>query len=201
MTKTEFQAIVLAGGRGTRFTELTGDRPKCLLPVGPFPMVFYPLHMLQAHGFQEITVIVLESQRSEIQQAIERTPIKAKLDFATLPSDTDYGTADALKHIQDRIKCDLVVVSCDTITNVSLLPMLNYFRQYNAAVVAQLFKGGIEADVVVPGPKTKHKQGEYACTASVTFIHAITFPLCVHRTRSDWRPIEYATIDISGVDQ
>lgn len=129
MTKTEFQAIVLAGGRGTRFTELTGDRPKCLLPVGPFPMIFYPLHMLQTHGFQEIIVIVVESQRSEIQQAIERTPIKTKLDFATLPSDTDYGTADALKHIKDKIKCDLVVVSCDTITNVSLFPMLNYFRQ------------------------------------------------------------------------
>lgn len=175
MTRTEFQAIVLAGGRGTRFTELTGDRPKCLLPVGPFPMVFYPLHMLQSHGFQEIIVIVLESQRSEIQQAIERTPIKAKLDFATLPSDTDYGTADALKHIQDRIKCDLVVVSCDTITNVSLLPMLNYFRQYNAAVVAQLFKGGIEADVVVPGPKTKHKQG--SCPHSPFFIQRNNIPI------------------------
>lgn len=161
MTKTEFQAIVLAGGRGTRFSELTGDRPKCLLPVGPFPLIFYPLHMLQKHGFQEIIVIVLESQRSEIQQAIERTPIKAKLDFATLPSDTDLGTADALRHIQDRIKSDLIVVSGDTITNVSLFPMVNHFRQYNAAIVAQLFKGGIEADTIVPGPKTKHKQGNY----------------------------------------
>lgn len=37
--------------------------------------------------------------------------------------------------------------------------MLNYFRQYNASIVAQLFKGGAEADAVVPGPKTKHKQG------------------------------------------
>lgn len=102
MVKTEFQAIVLAAGRGTRFPELTGDRPKCLLPVGPFPMIFYPIHMLQKHGFQEIIVIVLESQRSEIQQALERTPIKAKLDFATIPSDVDYGTADALRHIQDK---------------------------------------------------------------------------------------------------
>lgn len=102
MTRTEFQAIVLAGGRGDRFPELVGDRPKCLLPIGPFPMIFYPLQMLQKHGFQEIIVIVLESERSEIQQALERTPLKTKLDFATLPSNSAFGTADALKYINDR---------------------------------------------------------------------------------------------------
>lgn len=102
MVKNEFQAIVLAAGRGSRFFELTGDRPKCLLPIGPFPMIYYPLHMLEKHGFQEIIVIVLESQRFEIQQALERTPIKAKLDFIGLPMDADFGTAGAIKHIHDR---------------------------------------------------------------------------------------------------
>lgn len=102
MTRTEFQAIVLAAGRGTRLPELTGDRAKCLLPIGPFPMIFYPLQMLQKHGFQEIIVVVLESQRAEIQQAVERLPLKVKFDFATIPSDSDYGTADAFRHIQDR---------------------------------------------------------------------------------------------------
>lgn len=102
MTRTEFQAIVLAAGRGTRLPELTGDRPKCLLPIGPYPMIFYPLQMLQKHGFQEIIVIVLEAQRSEIQQALERLPLKVKIEYATIPSDSDYGTADALRHIQDR---------------------------------------------------------------------------------------------------
>lgn len=39
--------------------------------------------------------------------------------------------------------------------------MLKYFRQNNASIVAQLFKSGIEADAVVPGPKAKHKQGMF----------------------------------------
>lgn len=51
MVVLEFQAVVLAAGRGTRLPELTGDRPKCLLPIGPFPLLWYPLHMLQKHGF------------------------------------------------------------------------------------------------------------------------------------------------------
>lgn len=101
MAKNEFQAIVLAAGGGSRVSDLIGDRPKCLLPIGPFPMIYYPLNMLEKHGFQDIIIIVLESQRSEIQQALEKAPIKAKLEFATIP-DND-GTADALRHIQDRL--------------------------------------------------------------------------------------------------
>lgn len=34
----EFQAIVFAGGRGSRYPDLIGDRPKCLLPIGPIPI-------------------------------------------------------------------------------------------------------------------------------------------------------------------
>ena len=52
----------------------------------------------------DVIIVVQETQKSEIQQALERTPIKLKLDFATIPSDLDFGTADSLKHIQDRYR-------------------------------------------------------------------------------------------------
>lgn len=102
MRYTEFQAVLLAGGRGTRFPELTGDKPKCLLPIGPFPLVFYPLQMLHRNGFQEVLVVVIESQRLEIQQAVEKLPLKLKVEYATIPADVDFGTADALRHIYDK---------------------------------------------------------------------------------------------------
>lgn len=47
----EFQAIVLAGGRGTRMNDLTSDIPKCLLPIGNKPMIWYPVKMLEKAGF------------------------------------------------------------------------------------------------------------------------------------------------------
>lgn len=48
----EFQAIVMAGGRGSRMTELTAGRPKCLLPIGNKPMVWYPLQLLERTGIR-----------------------------------------------------------------------------------------------------------------------------------------------------
>ena len=97
----EFQAIVLAAGRGTRLPEVIGDLPKCLLPIGPFPLLYYPLSLLQQHNFQEVIVIVMENERNDIQQALERTALKIKIDYAIIPG-SDFGTADSLRHIHDK---------------------------------------------------------------------------------------------------
>lgn len=50
----EFQVIVLAAGKGSRITELTARKPKCLLPIGNQPMVYYPLKIIEKYGFKGI---------------------------------------------------------------------------------------------------------------------------------------------------
>ena len=50
----EFQAIVLAGGKGSRLDELSSNTPKCLLPIGNKPMIWYPVRMLEKAGFNGI---------------------------------------------------------------------------------------------------------------------------------------------------
>lgn len=56
-----------------------------------------------------------------------------------------------------RIKTDFLVVSCDVVTNVSLHPVINKFREHNASMATLLFPGKFEAGVTVPGPKSKEK--------------------------------------------
>lgn len=60
-TKPEIQAVVLAGGTGTRIKELTKKRPKCLLPIANRPMIYYPLKSLLDAGFagQSLTALLL----------------------------------------------------------------------------------------------------------------------------------------------
>ncbi|KAM7343537.1 eukaryotic translation initiation factor 2B subunit gamma [Cochliomyia hominivorax] len=157
MVTQEFQAVVLAAGRGTRLPEVLGNTPKCLLPIGPYPLIWYPLNLLQQHNFQEALIVVLETERSEIQLTLERLSLKMKLDFVSIPSDSDFGTADSLRYIHDKIQSDFLVLSCDIVSNVSLYPLINKFRQHDASLAALLFKSGFESDVTLPGPKTKHK--------------------------------------------
>jgi glucose-1-phosphate thymidylyltransferase len=52
-----YRGIVLAGGRATRLGELTRVTNKHLLPVGPMPMVYYPLRKLIGAGIRDILLV------------------------------------------------------------------------------------------------------------------------------------------------
>lgn len=159
MVPSEFQAIILAAGNGNRFPEISEGRPKALLPVGPFPVIFYPLNLLQKHGFSEATIVVLESTKTEIAQKLDKiSQLSMKLDYITIPSDSDFGTADTLRFIADKVKADPFIVSCDLITDASLFPAINKFRAENATLVSLMLASGQDADLsVLPGPKPKDK--------------------------------------------
>lgn len=49
--QAEFQVVVLAAGKGSRMLEITSGQPKCLLPIGPKPLIWYTLNKLQNSGF------------------------------------------------------------------------------------------------------------------------------------------------------
>src|SRR5947207_7732101 len=51
------KGLVCAGGEATRLGELTRVTNKHLLPVGSWPMVYYPLQLLQLAGIHEVLVV------------------------------------------------------------------------------------------------------------------------------------------------
>ena len=51
------KGLVCAGGEATRLGELTRVTNKHLLPVGSWPMVYYPLQLLQLAGVREVLVV------------------------------------------------------------------------------------------------------------------------------------------------
>jgi len=51
------KGLICAGGHGTRLAELTRVTNKHLLPVGSWPMVYYPLQLLQRIGVREVLLV------------------------------------------------------------------------------------------------------------------------------------------------
>src|SRR2546422_7230769 len=54
MSAVSYRGVILAGGKGSRLGELTRVTNKHLLPVGPFPMIYYPLKKLVGAGIRDI---------------------------------------------------------------------------------------------------------------------------------------------------
>lgn len=150
--------MILAAGQGSRISDLTSSLlPKALLPVANMPMIWYPVQMLEKAGFQEALVVVLEETREAIEKAVAICEMKIKLEFVTIPNLMDWGTADSLRHIRDKIKTDIMLVSCDVITDVSLHLLADLHRTYDATVTMLLSPAIDITDVSVPGGKANRK--------------------------------------------
>jgi glucose-1-phosphate thymidylyltransferase len=53
----DLKGLVCAGGEATRLGELTRVANKHLLPVGRWPMIYYPLQLLQLAGIREVLIV------------------------------------------------------------------------------------------------------------------------------------------------
>jgi len=54
---TKVKGLICAGGAATRLGELTRVANKHLLPVGRWPMVYYPLQLLQHAGIRDVLLV------------------------------------------------------------------------------------------------------------------------------------------------
>lgn len=57
VTRQRPRGLICAGGEATRLAELTRLTNKHLLPVGEWPMVYYPLQLLQLCGVREVLIV------------------------------------------------------------------------------------------------------------------------------------------------
>ncbi len=53
----QVKGLICAGGEATRLGELTRVANKHLLPVGSWPMVYYPLQQLQLAGIRDVLLV------------------------------------------------------------------------------------------------------------------------------------------------
>ena len=52
------QAVILAGGRGTRMRPITNDRPKPMVPIRGRPFLEYQIEQLRDQGFESVLILL-----------------------------------------------------------------------------------------------------------------------------------------------
>ena len=52
------QAVILAGGKGTRLHPLTKNCPKPMIDINGYPFIYYTITELEKNGFSEVLILV-----------------------------------------------------------------------------------------------------------------------------------------------
>lgn len=132
LTHISLQAILLADSFATKFRPITLERPKVLLPLVGVPMIDYSLAWLESAGVEEVFVFCCAHSKQVINYLEKSEWLKQpNMAVTTIESHNSVSAGDALRLIYERnvIHGDFVLITGDTISNMSLAEALQEHRE------------------------------------------------------------------------
>jgi mannose-1-phosphate guanylyltransferase len=138
------QALILAGGKGTRLRPLTVYTPKPIVPICNRPFLLYQIDTLRRAGITDIT-LSLSYQPNKIEQLLgDGSDWGVKLKYTVEPQ--PMGTAGAFKFAEDLIRQPTVVFNGDILTDLDLKAVIREHNERKATATIVL--------TPVPNPTT-----------------------------------------------
>jgi NDP-sugar pyrophosphorylase family protein len=127
-------AILLAGGLGTRLRPLTFSIPKPLVPVGEKPILELVLAHLKSFGITDIYLAV--GYKAELIQTYFQDGTKFGVNIRYHQEEKRLGTAGPLRLIRDRFTLagPLLVMNADIITEIDLQDLFRFHTDRGAAL-------------------------------------------------------------------
>ena len=119
------KAILLAAGYGSRLRPLTDKIPKCLVPLGNKPLLYYWLDKLSAAGITKV-LINTHYLADQVNESIAKYIGSSNLKICVIYEKILYGTAGTLLHNIDFLEeNDCILIHADNFMVESLDGLLN----------------------------------------------------------------------------
>jgi NDP-mannose synthase len=125
------QAVILAGGRGTRLAPYTSVLPKPLMPVGERSILEIVLSQLAAAGVQEITLCV--GYLSHLIRAVLDDRMNGAVKIRYVQEEHPLGTAAPLRLV-DGLDDTFIVMNGDVLTSLDVRELVRHHHENGADV-------------------------------------------------------------------
>lgn len=124
------KVVLMAGGRGTRISELFPDIPKPLIPIQNMPVLEREIISLREQGFTEI-ILTVGYMADKIKDYFgDGTRLGVKINYFI--EDKPLGNAGALFFL--NLKEDFLLLNADAVFDVDFNRMVKYHREKGALV-------------------------------------------------------------------
>ena len=131
------EAVVLAGGQGTRLRKAVAGLPKSLAPIGKYPFLSYLLGWLRAQGVSNIVLAVGHRRKDIVRHYTKCKPQGLSLRYSV--ETTPLGTAGALRNLRPMLNGEeFFVLNGDSVFDVDLRRMLSFHRRHRAETTLAL---------------------------------------------------------------
>lgn len=126
------QAVILAGGEGTRLRPLTYTTPKPLLPICNIPFLEHQLALMQRHGITD--AILLTGYLADQFQPFAARMKERGITLTISREDKPLGTCGAVASVRDRLDGTTIVFNGDVLTDLDLGALIASHREREAVL-------------------------------------------------------------------
>ncbi|MBM3200384.1 nucleotidyltransferase family protein, partial [Candidatus Woesearchaeota archaeon] len=124
------QALILAGGKGTRLNPITKEIPKPLIPLQGKPLIEYTLDLFKKFGIKDV-IISIGFKKEKIKEYFGDGK-RFGLNITYIEEDEPLGTAGPLKRAKQIIKGPFIACNADEIKDIDLMDMFMFHQEKQA---------------------------------------------------------------------
>lgn len=122
------KVVLMAGGKGTRISELFPDIPKPLIPIQNIPVLEHEIISLREQGFDDL-ILTVGYMAEKIQKYFgDGSKWNVKIEYFV--EDKPLGNAGALFFLD--LKEDFLLLNADAVFDVDYKRMVKYHKEHNA---------------------------------------------------------------------
>jgi NDP-sugar pyrophosphorylase family protein len=136
------QAVILAGGLGTRMRPITEIIPKPMIPVGGKPFLQHQLELLSASRIHDVLLLVAYRGEQIENHFGDGAELRCRLTYLHEPS--PLGTGGALKHANGHLRDSFVLLNGDTYLAIDYEALLEKFAALDCMALIVAYKKSSE---------------------------------------------------------
>lgn len=173
------QAVILAGGKGTRLLPLTETVPKPMVTVANKPFLYWQLVYLKKQGIHRVLLLVSHLSEQIEKYFNQHTIPEMTIDYHKEPS--PLGTGGALKNAIHKLDNDFWLLNGDSFSAVNLMEMgRQYIIQKWDASILSLEKPdlvSVPANIKIDGDRISSYKKEAGSQLGYNFVDAGVYVL------------------------
>jgi len=126
-------AVIMAGGIGSRLMPLTKNTPKPMLKISNKPIIEYNIDLLKSYGISNLTLSVKYLKEVIKDYFKDGNAIQMNISYVT--EDNPLGTIGAVKQIKGFNNDYILVMNSDLLTNIDLEAMFAELTKDDADMI------------------------------------------------------------------
>ena len=131
------QAVILAGGKGTRLAPFTETNPKPMYPINGRPFLEYLVEMLQTNGIKEIVMLLGYLPEKITGHFDDGAKFGVSIKYSITP--VEYETGARLKQAMALLDEHFLMMNCDSYLPLNLPKFLAFHNQAEALVSVAVY--------------------------------------------------------------